>query len=50
MTPVIGIRRSATCRGLVGIIFGHKFVHGFDRLAFRDHCFRCGMPEGGWTV
>ena len=34
------------CRGLTGIILGHKFVRS-DGTQVR-HCLRCGMPSGGW--
>jgi hypothetical protein len=34
------------CIGIMGWLFGHKFSKAFWDGA--DHCWRCGMPRGGW--
>lgn len=38
------------CRGIIGLIFGHKFHHAtMEWVEYSDHCVRCGMPKGGWA-
>jgi hypothetical protein len=34
--------RMPRCRGLLGLIFGHKFVMTLGEWP-RDYCLRCGM-------
>lgn len=37
------------CIGLWGKLNGHKFVKVVGGFVYREgHCFRCGMPKGGW--
>lgn len=41
----------ARCQGILGWMFGHKFVKTLfacEKVVERNHCFRCGMPKGGW--
>lgn len=39
------------CQGLLGLIFGHKFVKNAGDYTFRDgYCYRCGMSAVSWSV
>lgn len=42
--------RTPKCRGLLGLVFGHKFQHGTwmdDRITVTNYCTRCGFVSEG---
>lgn len=41
---------SVRCLGIVGFLFGHKYLKGFAAHCLSDYCWRCGKPVGaGWV-
>jgi hypothetical protein len=39
--------RAPKCRGLLGWIFGHKFMKQVGGYIYSsDHCYWCGVPKG----
>jgi hypothetical protein len=40
---------SSRCKGLLGVLFGHKFIKDMGGYVWPSgYCYRCGMPQGGW--
>ena len=40
-------RQPQPCLGIMGWIFGHKYVHGLVYVRYSNTCYRCGMMRPG---